>query len=181
MTKIRALIMMVVLGLLSACSGGVYRDTATPMQPQANFAPERYLGRWYEIARYPVSFQEGCTATTADYGAIDASTVSVRNTCRQDSPNGPARSIDGTASIVGPGQLKIRFSSVPFIAADYWVLWVDDNYETAVVGVPSGRAGWILARNPEIDPARRARAEEILLANGYDTSGLIEVPHATTP
>ena len=95
MTKIRALIMMVVLGLLSACSGGVYRDTATPMQPQANFAPERYLGRWYEIARYPVSFQEGCTATTADYGAIDASTVSVRNTCRQDSPNGPARSIDG--------------------------------------------------------------------------------------
>ena len=62
----------------------------------------------------------------------------------------------------------MKFASVPFVAADYWVLWVDADYETAVVGVPSGRAGWILARVPTIDPARRAEAEAVLARNGYD-------------
>lgn len=166
------------IALLAACSGGVYRDMATSIAAQQDFTAARYLGRWFEIARYPVSFQKGCTATTADYGPVDATTISVINTCRQDSPDGPVRQIDGTAEIVGPGKLKVRFGSVPFVAADYWVLWVDEDYQTAVVGVPSGRAGWILARTPRIDPARRARAEAALRANGYDPERLIDVPHA---
>jgi len=178
MNHLRALSLCTALVLLAACSGGVYRDTAIPISAQADFTAERYLGRWFEVARYPVSFQEGCTATTADYGPLDASSVTVTNTCRQDSPDGPVRQIEGTAEVVAPGKLKVRFGSVPFIAADYWVLWVDDDYQTAVVGVPSGRAGWILARTPQIDPARRARAEAALIANGYDPSRLIDVPHA---
>ncbi len=161
---------------LSACVGPSYRDPGASISAQRDFEPERYLGRWYEIARYPVSFEEGCTATTADYGLIDADTVSVLNTCRQNSPDGPAEQISGTAEIVAPGELKVRFSSVPFVAADYWVLWVDDDYQTAVVGVPSGRAGWILARTPAIDPARRAEAEVVLARNGYDPARLYDVP-----
>jgi apolipoprotein D and lipocalin family protein len=125
---------------------------------------------------FPVSFEEGCTATTADYGPIDADTISVLNTCRKGSPDGPAERIAGTAEIVAPGELEVRFSGVPFVAADYWVLWVDADYRTAVVGVPSGRAGWILARTPAISPARRAEAEAVLSRNGYDPSRLYDVP-----
>ncbi|MFO1105389.1 MAG: lipocalin family protein [Amaricoccus sp.] len=162
---------------LAACAPS-YRDATTPIAAQRDVAPERYLGRWYEIARFPVIFERGCTATTADYGAIDARTISVLNTCRKDNPDGPAESIAGTATIVAPGELKVRFASVPFVAADYWVLWVDKDYQTAAVGVPSGRAGWILARTPTIDPQRRAEAEAALARNGYDTTKLYDVPQS---
>jgi len=159
--------------LLAGCA-----VTPQGVKPVEGFDLDRYLGTWYEIARFPVFFEEGCTATTAEYGPIDADTVSVLNTCRQDTPDGPVRQISGTARIVAPGELKVKFSSVPFVAADYWVLWVDADYQTAVVGVPSGRAGWILARTPSIDAARRAEAEAILSRNGYDPGRLYDVPHA---
>jgi apolipoprotein D and lipocalin family protein len=171
------------LALLAAClvlaaCGPSFRDTTVPIAAQRDFAPERYLGRWYEIARFPVRFEEGCTATTADYGPVDATTISVLNTCREGAPDGPAKSIAGTARIVAPGELKVKFASVPFIAADYWVLWVDADYQTAVVGVPSGRAGWILARTPAIDSERRAAAEAVLARAGYDPRLLYDVPQA---
>ncbi len=172
----RILALLAACVALSACVGPSYRDSGATIAAQRDFQPERYLGRWYEIARYPVSFEEGCTATTADYGPIDAETISVLNTCRQGAPDGPVDRISGTATIVAPGELKVRFSNVPFVAADYWVLWVDDDYRTAVVGVPSGRAGWILARTPTIDAARRAEAEAVLARNGYDPTRLYDVP-----
>ena len=68
---------------LSACVGPSYRDPGVTIAAQRDFQPERYLGRWYEIARYPVSFEEGCTATTAEYSGIDGQTISVLNTCRK--------------------------------------------------------------------------------------------------
>lgn len=162
---------------LAAC-GPSFRDTTMPITAQRDFAPERYIGLWHEIARFPVRFEEGCTATTAEYGPIDSETISVLNTCRKGAPDGPAARIAGTARIVAPGELKVKFDGVPFIAADYWVLWVDADYQTAVVGTPSGRSGWILARTPTIDPARRAEAEAVLARNGYDPGRLYEVPQA---
>lgn len=140
-----------------------------------NFDATRYVGLWYEIARFPVSFQQGCTATTAEYASLGSNTISVLNTCRKGEPDGPAKQIAGAAEVVGPGQLKVSFDRVPFVRGDYWVLWVDDDYTTAVVGVPSGGAGWILARTPEISQTRRAEAEAVLRANGYNTSQLIDV------
>ena len=175
----RRLALLAACVALAACVGPSYRDPAAGIAAQRDFQPERYLGRWYEIARYPVSFEQGCTATTADYGRIGAETISLRNTCRQGAPDGPVESIAGTARIVAPGELEVRFSGVPFVAADYWVLWVDADYETAVVGVPSGRAGWILARTPTISPARRTEAEVVLARNGYDPTRLYDVPQPT--
>ena len=153
----------------------VYRDTDVPIASKALFEPARYLGTWYEVARYPVPFEAGCVGVTAEYGAIDAETISVKNTCRN--PDGSVKSvIEGSATIVGPGRLKVRFPSVPFGAADYWVLWTDESYRTAVVGAPNGRSGWILNRSPEIPADRLAAAREILDFNGYDLGRLMEVP-----
>jgi len=172
----RPFVLLLALCLMTAC-GTQYRDPSSPITPQADFDPSQYLGTWYEIARFPVSFQEGCTATTATYGLIDDNTISVVNRCRDGAPDGPMKEITGTATIEGPGQLRVKFASVPFVRAPYWVLWVDEDYDTAVVGVPNGRAGWILARTPDITPETRMRAEDILRTNGYDTLALIEVPH----
>ncbi|MFQ1701769.1 lipocalin family protein [Loktanella agnita] len=168
-------VLALLLLLLPGCAAlPVYRDTAAPISSQAVFEPQRYLGTWYEVARYPVPFEEGCVGVTAEYGMRPDGQLSVLNICRN--PNGSEQSrITGTAEIVGPGRLKVRFSSVPFVAADYWVLWVDSGYRTAVVGAPDGRAGWILNRDPHIPADRLAAARGVLQFNGYDLSRLMEV------
>lgn len=155
------------LVLLTAC-GSTYRDREAPITSMAIFEPERYAGLWYEVASFPTPFQSGCTNTQADYGITDDGTLSVRNSCFR---NGELSVIEGSARVVGPGRLEVRLDGVPF-AADYWVLWVDDGYRTAVVGTPSGRAGWVLNRDPKIPADRLAAAEEVLRFNGYDVSQL---------
>jgi len=163
------LILLAAVVLLASCAS--YRDRDVAMTTQA-IDPSDYAGRWYEIARFPVWFQRGCTATTATYEVVDADTLSVVNTCRDSSVDGPVERIEGTAEVVGPGKLEVRLGAIPF-AAPYQVLWVDAGYDTAVVGVPNGRAGWILARTPRIGEARLAEAKAVLRANGYDTSALM--------
>lgn len=177
---------LALLFLLAACAkplpdepvGGlfeVYRDRTVPIGSAALFAPERYVGTWYEVARYPVPFEAGCVGVTAEYAKLDDGGLSVKNTCRN--PDGSVRStIEGRADIVGPGRLKVAFPQIPFGAADYWVLWVDEGYRTAVVGAPNGRSGWILNREPKIPRDRLKAAREVLDFNGYDLGRLVEVP-----
>lgn len=169
--------MAVGLLLFLLSCGTQYRDRDALITAQADVEISRYLGTWYEIARFPVPFQRGCVATTARYEALGEAVVSVTNRCRQGDVDGPVRQIKGSAEVVAPGKLQVQFTRIPFVKAPYWILWVDDTYTTAVVGVPNGRAGWILARAPVIDAARRAQAEGVLRRNGYDTSALIDIPH----
>ncbi len=166
---------------LAACGpGGVYRDRDVPMSSAAGLDANRYAGLWYEIARFPVPFQAGCAGVTAVYEVQSNGDLSVLNTCRDGGLNGPVRDIRGTAMPSGPGRFQVSFTSVPFISAPYWVLWVDEGYRTAVVGVPSGRAGWILNREPEIPEDRLKAAIEVLDFNGYDVEWLIYTPQASS-
>ncbi|MEL6645504.1 MAG: lipocalin family protein [Pseudomonadota bacterium] len=160
--------------VLAGCTGGVYRDTSVPISSIAAFEPARYAGLWYEVARYEVPFQRGCSDVTAEYQVVSADTLSVKNTCLR---GGEVTSVTGSARVTGPGRLAVRFQGVPFVSAPYWVLWVDADYRTAVVGVPSGRAGWILNREPEIPPDRFNAALQILEFNGYDTSQITRTAH----
>jgi len=168
MYRIKTLLVGIVLFSLAAC-GSNYRDRDVAITSMAVFDAEKYAGLWYEIASFPVSFQEGCTNTQADYRVVDEDTISVRNSCFR---NGALSVIEGSADVVGPGRLKVRLGNIPF-ASDYWVLWVDPDYQTAVVGTPSGRAGWILNRSPDIRADRMAAARGVLEFNGYDTDQLV--------
>jgi apolipoprotein D and lipocalin family protein len=170
----RALVLSALLVLTGCGYLTVYRDTEEPISSKAVFDVERYMGLWYEVARFPVPFEAGCVGVTAEYALQDDGTVSVLNICRN--PDGSERSrIEGTATPVAPARLKVRFASVPFVAGDYWVLWTDEDYQTAVVGAPNGRAGWILNRTPDIRADRLQAARDILAFNGYDVSQLEEV------
>ncbi|SMY08764.1 lipocalin family protein [Flavimaricola marinus] len=182
----RAALGLAVALALSACIPGPdgepavplfesYRDTSVPIASKALFEPDRYLGLWYEVARFPNVFERGCVNVTAEYGMREDGLISVLNSCGS-AEDGSVSTIEGTAEIVGPGRLKVRFASVPFVAGDYWVLWVDEGYRTAVVGNPDGTTGWILNRDPVIPQDRLIAAREILDFNGYDVSRLQMVP-----
>lgn len=154
---------------LSACAAfPTYRDTDVPISSMATFSAADYAGTWYEIANFPVPFQAGCRNTTALYTPNEDGTLDVLNTCDTDDGR---EQIAGSARLDGPGRLKVRLDGVPF-AADYWVLWVDTGYRTAVVGTPAGRAGWILNRDPVIPADRLQAARDILAFNGYDLTQL---------
>ena len=133
---------------------------------------QRYLGLWYEIARYDARFERNCEAATAEYTARPDGLIRVLNTCREGTPSGRFRSAEGKAKIVpGSGNAKLKVSFFgPFFSGNYWVLDHSDDYEWSIVGEPSGRYLWILHRDaiPPGETAQRLveRASEL----GYDTT-----------
>jgi len=133
---------------------------------------ERYLGRWYEIARYDNSFERGCEAATAEYSLRPDGLIRVLNACRDETPAGRVRSADGKAKIVsGSGNAKLKVSFFgPFFFGDYWVLDHADDYAWSIVGEPRGKYLWILSRDATPD----AESIDMLLSRvrelGYDTA-----------
>ncbi|XP_071909571.1 temperature-induced lipocalin-1-like [Coffea arabica] len=110
---------------------------------------EKYMGRWYEIASFPSFFQpKGGVDTRATYTLRPDGNISVLN---EVWVNGRRKSISGTAYKADPrsdeAKLKVRFRippDLPFVpvVGDYWVLYVDDGYQNAVVGHPTRRFLW---------------------------------------
>ena len=129
----------------------------------------RYLGTWHEVARYPFFFQRGCTQSKAEYAKLAEDRISVVNTCRR---GGKTVTAKGDAIVSGPGKLRVAFSKLLPIRADYWVLYIDKTYSTAVVGSPNRRVGWILSRSPNRSRNSLEPALAALRRNGYDLSRL---------
>lgn len=173
------LVLLAALALPACSMGGEYRDESVPMRTVDFVDLDRYSGLWYEIARFPVSFEEGCVGVTAQYSVNPDGTVTVVNTCREGTLDAEPRSSKATATKADETAAKLKVDFVPFIpftSGDYWVLDLDEGYQTVVVGTPSGFAGWILARQPQISQARVDRGIEVLRRNGYDTSQLTFTP-----
>ena len=139
----------------------------------------RYTGTWYEIARFPHHFQEGCVATIATYTLREDGKISVLNQCREGSLDGKLKSAKGTAWVVDKqtnAKLKVSFFW-PF-SGHYWVIGLGENYEYAVVGHPDRTYLWILSRSPEMDETLYTRILDRLAAQGYDTGKLIRTLQA---
>jgi len=139
---------------------------------------ERYLGRWYEIARLDHSFERGLSNVTAEYSKRTDGGIDVVNR-GYSAQQGRWRQAAGCAYFAGEpglGHLKVSFFG-PFFGS-YLVLDLDrEHYRWALVGGPGTSYLWILARSPylEVPVLERllARAAEL----GYDTKGLIRVQH----
>lgn len=156
------------LALISACQRHPVGNTAVP-EPAKHVDLSRYLGRWYEIARYEQSFERGCEGVSATYTLRPDGKIQVLNHCRK--PNGKISEARGTAKIVDTttnAKLKVSFFG-PFYG-DYWVLDHADDYSWSIVGEPSGRYLWLLARTPTPEEQVVENLISRARAMGYDTS-----------
>lgn len=150
-----------------------------PVVPQVDLA--RYMGTWYEIAKYPNRFQRGCQCTTAQYTLRPDGKVQVVNRCL--TPEGKRKEAKGWAKVVDPAtraKLKVTFFW-PFFG-DYWILDLDPGYTQVLVGTPDRRYLWILSRTPQMAEAdyRRLAAKATLL--GFDAGRLARTaPCDTAP
>lgn len=140
-------------------------------EPAKSVSVNRYVGRWFEIARYEQSFERGCTKVTADYTLRSDGKIQVLNSCSR--PDGTLRIARGLAKTVSASnaKLKVRFFG-PF-SGDYWVLDHADDYSWSIVGEPSGRFLWILARQSDPGSEVIERLVERTAQMGYDTSMLV--------
>jgi apolipoprotein D and lipocalin family protein len=157
---------------LGGC-GAVY----PPLDTVDNVELGRYTGRWYEIARYPNSFETGCMGVTADYALREDGRISVVNTCVEGSLDGNVRLIEGVARVVDrTTNAKLAVTFFPPFEGDYWILELGEDYEYAVVGDPSRRFLWILSREPTLDEVLYEDILGRLPEKGYDPDRLELVP-----
>ncbi len=153
-------------------------SAAPPVASVASVDLERYAGRWFEIASFPMYFQRQCIGdTTAEYALKPDGEVTVTNRCRTESGFDQAQ---GNAWAPEPGnnaRLKVSFFW-PF-RSDYWVIGLDPDYRWAVVGNPDRKYLWILSRTADLPKALLEEALKAAVKQGYDLGQLSYTPHGT--
>lgn len=142
----------------------------------------RYLGKWYEIARFDHRFERGLVGVTAEYSLLPDGRIRVVNSGYKGSLTGEYTVAEGKTKRPDPsrpGQLKVSFFL--WFYGEYNVLELDqENYSYALIGSRSDTYLWILSRTPQISGETRKLLLEKARQRGYDTSRLIWVEQKKT-
>lgn len=144
----------------------------------------KYLGQWHEVARKPLFFQKDCAYNvTANYSLNPNGNVKVDNSCYK--ADGTMKQSVGEAYVQNaPANSKLKVSFlpkairwIPVARGDYWVLKIDSDYQTVLVGEPDKKYLWVLSRNPQ--PNQQVVQEYLNYAQsiGYDLSDVIYTPY----
>jgi apolipoprotein D and lipocalin family protein len=150
-----------------------------PLTTIAALDVPRYMGTWFEIAKYPNWFQRKCVSDTrADYQLQASGTVQVTNRCRRE--NGEMEQAVGEARQLGPAtspKLQVRFapawlSLLPFVWGDYWVIDLDADYRLVAVSEPKREYLWVLSRSPTVGAEEYQALLLRLKAQGFDLDRL---------
>lgn len=164
-----------IASLLMGCLG-----TPENIKPVSNFKLEKYLGTWYEIARFDFIHERGLNQVTAIYSLRSADEVKVVNRgydaekSRWKESEGKAFFVDGKDK----GYLKVSFFW-PFYSS-YVVFDIDENYQYALVTSSDKSNLWILSRTPTISEDLKASLVAKAKAKGFDTSKLVYVEQTET-
>lgn len=156
----------VLLCLLGGCSKPTVDNSVVN-----NFDLNRFLGSWYEIARFDHKFERGMEQTKATYTLREDGKVDVLNTGMKDGKHSKAK---GVAKLTDtPALLRVSFWG-PFYS-DYRVMLLDSDYRYALVGSGSDDYLWILSRTPQLTPETQTLILAEAQKRGYDTDKLIWV------
>lgn len=171
-----------ILGFLMICLGSVQASAQQADQTVKTIATldvPRYLGTWYEIAKFPNWFQKKCVSNTkAVYTAKADSNLRVLNSCK--TAGGETSEAEGLARQIGgkdSPKLEVRFapewlSFLPMVWGDYWVIDLDAQYQVAAVSDPRREYLWVLSRTPQIDPKVYADLLQRLKQQQFDIQKL---------
>lgn len=170
---ISSIVLTTFLLIISACSS--HKRINKSVVPSISLP--RYLGTWYEIARFNHVFERGLVRVSATYSLREDGKIRVINKGYKGSINGKVKSVEGYAIIPDPkvnSRLKVYF--FPLIGGAYYILDLDqENYQWALVGSSSDSYLWILSRTPKMDSDLYEHILDIARSRGYDTSKLIKV------
>lgn len=161
--------------LLAACARPApetdrmsFRAPGTAIYSNAVTAPEALAGRWRQVAEFAAPGTAPCAAGGLTITPDGADLRIVADLCLA----GRNASHSGPVTVTGPGRLRATGADPAGLGVEWWVLWVDADLRTLVLGTPSGRYGLILNRDSVLPPDRAAAARDILAWNGYDLTRL---------
>lgn len=165
--------------LMAAIVGGIFACSSIPKGAVAvtPFDKQKYLGKWYEIARLDFKFEKNLNNTTAEYSLNDDGTIRVDNQ-GYNTKRGKWKKAVGKAKFVedeNVAKLKVSFFG-PFYSG-YNVLAIDDDYRYALVAGKNLKYLWILSRTTEIPAGIRDNYLKIAEEIGYKTDDLLWVEH----
>ena len=173
MTNFNKLLLLTLSLMLAACTGKPDGVVAVD-----SFELDRYLGKWYEIARLDHSFERGLDNITAEYSLRDDGGVKVINS-GYSKEDGDWQQAEGKAYFVeqqDKGHLKVSFFG-PFYGS-YIIFELDkEDYQYAFVSGPDTSYLWLLARQPQVDDEVKKLFLERAAESGFDTNKLIYVEH----
>ena len=174
MKKLLSIITTTIMGTCLLCSCEKNEQLNTSVVPSLDV--ERYMGTWYEIGRYDISFEKGLVGVTANYKLLDNGTIQVINTGYKDSLNGKIDIIEGKAkrrTEANDGALKVSFF-LDFYA-QYNVMELANDYSWALVGSRTNQYLWILSRTPSMNTNDIELVLRLAATRGYDTSKILWV------
>jgi apolipoprotein D and lipocalin family protein len=175
MNKLKILILLTLLSL-----AGFALASPTGPSPVKNFNIERYQGLWHELSAIPASFQIKCVAnTTAEYTLLPKGLIKVVNSC--DQKNGKRKDSEARARVNKDfgldSTLEVTFVKIFkwiwTFGGDYWVTYINDEYDVAIVGHPEYEFGWILSKNKSLSLNEYSSLSNELIAQGYDPCAFI--------
>jgi len=162
-----AICTLFVMGGCQSNSDGAVIDNRTVK----TFDVARFMGKWYEIARYDHRFEEGMTRVSATYTLLDDGRIEVLNAGYKD---GKYKEIKGKAkqpNPADPGKLKVSFFL--WFYSDYYVLILDPEYRYVVIGSSSDKYLWIMSRQSDLAENVIRDLLDQLRERGYDTAKLV--------
>ena len=181
--RMRSLVCLAALVIGITLSGVGVTGQGQPVRTVEKVDLDRYLGDWYELARFPNRFQRSCLGDVrARYTLRADRRLDVLNQCRTAGSGIEARGVARIVDARSSAKLKVRFapaalSFLPFVWGDYWILGLADDYSWAVVGSPDRTYLWILARVPALADDGFAAAAAVARENGFDVARLAQTSH----
>lgn len=157
---------------MSACESSSNINSTTV--PQLDLS--RYVGTWYEIARFDHSFERNLVGCTAEYSVQKDGTIKVVNSGYKDSLQGKFKQSEGKARRPDPsveGKLEVSFFWNFY--SDYNVLELAPDYRYVLVGSKSDDYLWILSRTPQMEPNDLEFLLKKAKERGYDVENLLWV------
>lgn len=169
----RFLVALVAVLMLPSCT-----KVPTGLHPVDGFEADRYLGKWYEIARLDHSFERNLSNVTAEYSWREGGGINVVNR-GFDQRKGKWREAKGVARFIGDknlGSLKVSFFG-PFWGGYHVIALDKQDYRYSMVAGPNRSYLWILSRDKTLDEtvvsALVSEAERL----GFEAKELIYVEH----
>jgi apolipoprotein D and lipocalin family protein len=174
-----------VLADIPAYSQSGSQASDLPVRTIVSLDVPKYLGTWYEIAKFPNWFQKKCVGNTkAVYSMRADSNLKVLNSCKN--ADGVVSEAEGTARQIGAQdspKLEVRFapawlSFLPMVWGDYWVIDLDPQYQVAAVSDPKREYLWVLSRAPQLDKKVYEDLLQRLQAQQFDVRKLEITPQS---
>jgi apolipoprotein D and lipocalin family protein len=153
-------------------------QSATPV---AHLDPNRLIGTYFTIARYPIKRQKHCVSDDMVLYALGdkKNSVQIVTSCQLKGTNVDSWNASGKFSPAGTGQIKL--SAIWPFTTKYWILAVAPDYSWVLAGTPNHKSLWILSRSYTLPPDINASIEAKATAQGFDTAKLIHITQYPRP